>query len=35
MALPEDGDVIVNVDGEDEAAAAAAMNDLLRRLTSL
>ena len=35
MALPEDGDVIVNVDGEDESAAAAAMNDLLRRLTSL
>ena len=35
MALPEDGDVIVNVDGEDEAAAAVAMNDLLRRLTSL
>lgn len=32
MALPEDGDVTVNMDGKDEAAAAAALNDLLRRL---
>lgn len=33
MALPESGDVVLSADGKDEAAAIAAMSDLIARLT--
>ena len=33
MALPDDGEIIISVDGQDEQAAINAMNDLLRRLS--
>ena len=33
MALPDDGEIIISVDGHDEQAAINAMNDLLRRLS--
>lgn len=32
MTLPENGEVTIAADGEDEAAAVSAMTDLLRRL---
>lgn len=32
MALPESGDVVLSADGKDEAAAVAAMSDLIRKL---
>ena len=33
MALPDDGEIIISVDGQDEQTAINAMNDLLRRLS--
>ena len=33
MALPDDGEIIISLDGQDEQAAINAMNDLLRRLS--
>lgn len=33
MSLPDDGEIIISVDGQDEQAAINAMNDLLRRLS--
>lgn len=33
MALPDDGEIIISVDGQDEQAAINAMKDLLRRLS--
>ncbi len=33
MALPESGEVVLSADGKDEAAAVAAMEDLIRKLT--
>ncbi|MBR4068901.1 MAG: HPr family phosphocarrier protein [Clostridia bacterium] len=32
MSLPEDGQVSLSADGDDEAAAITAMSDLIRRL---
>ena len=34
MALPDSGDVILTADGKDEAAAIAAMSDLIRKLNA-